>query len=291
MLTRRRSCGDLERVDVLAVERDAPAAGGAVGVSSASRFSERSSVVLPQPDGPISASTSPWRHRQRHVVDRDLAARRRSSRSSMRMRSGPATRGARRRGGRRRRGRGRARAPGAAGRGATTVGGSSTTIRRIGGGISVFHAEPSARRGDQVDHEVERDHDDQQHERGRVGLLRRVALARRRVVVDVARQRRAGAAQRAEQRRPARRRCSCSVAPSRITTIAVSPAIRPIPSAVPVAMPGRARRQQHAPDRRRLASCRARTRPRARGAGSPAAPRAWRRRSAAARSAPSSRRR
>ena len=33
----------------------------ALGVSSASRLSERSSVVLPQPDGPISASTSPWR--------------------------------------------------------------------------------------------------------------------------------------------------------------------------------------------------------------------------------------
>ena len=33
----------------------------AVGVSSTSRLSERSSVVLPQPDGPISASTSPWR--------------------------------------------------------------------------------------------------------------------------------------------------------------------------------------------------------------------------------------
>ena len=33
----------------------------AVLVSSVSRFSERSSVVLPHPDGPISASTSPWR--------------------------------------------------------------------------------------------------------------------------------------------------------------------------------------------------------------------------------------
>ncbi len=30
-------------------------------VSSVRRLSERSSVVLPQPDGPISASTSPWR--------------------------------------------------------------------------------------------------------------------------------------------------------------------------------------------------------------------------------------
>jgi hypothetical protein len=33
----------------------------AVRVSSVRRFSDRSSVVLPQPDGPIRASTSPWR--------------------------------------------------------------------------------------------------------------------------------------------------------------------------------------------------------------------------------------
>ena len=32
----------------------------ALGVSSVRRLSVRSSVVLPQPDGPISASTSPW---------------------------------------------------------------------------------------------------------------------------------------------------------------------------------------------------------------------------------------
>jgi hypothetical protein len=31
----------------------------APGVSSTSRFSERSSVVFPHPEGPISASTSP----------------------------------------------------------------------------------------------------------------------------------------------------------------------------------------------------------------------------------------
>ena len=30
-------------------------------LSSVRRLSERSSVVLPQPEGPISASTSPWR--------------------------------------------------------------------------------------------------------------------------------------------------------------------------------------------------------------------------------------
>ena len=33
----------------------------AVLVSSVSRLSERSRVVLPQPEGPISDSTSPWR--------------------------------------------------------------------------------------------------------------------------------------------------------------------------------------------------------------------------------------
>ena len=33
----------------------------AVLVNSVSRLSDRSSVVLPQPEGPISASTSPWR--------------------------------------------------------------------------------------------------------------------------------------------------------------------------------------------------------------------------------------
>ena len=32
----------------------------ALGVSSVRRFSVRSSVVLPQPEGPISARTSPW---------------------------------------------------------------------------------------------------------------------------------------------------------------------------------------------------------------------------------------
>ena len=32
----------------------------ALAVSSVRRLSVRRSVVLPQPDGPISASTSPW---------------------------------------------------------------------------------------------------------------------------------------------------------------------------------------------------------------------------------------
>ena len=33
----------------------------APAVTSVSRSSERSSVVLPEPEAPISASTSPWR--------------------------------------------------------------------------------------------------------------------------------------------------------------------------------------------------------------------------------------
>ena len=46
----------------------------AVLVSSVSRLSERSSVVLPQPDGPISASTSPWRTGSETRVDGELLA-------------------------------------------------------------------------------------------------------------------------------------------------------------------------------------------------------------------------
>ena len=65
--------GDLERVDVLAVEQDPARSARRVGVSSVSRLSERSSVVLPQPDGPISASTSPWRTGSDDVVHRELA--------------------------------------------------------------------------------------------------------------------------------------------------------------------------------------------------------------------------
>ena len=54
-------CGRLERRDVGPVERDLDRSGDAVLVNSVSRFSDRSSVVLPQPDGPIRANTSPWR--------------------------------------------------------------------------------------------------------------------------------------------------------------------------------------------------------------------------------------
>ena len=139
-----------------------------------------------------------------------------------------------------------------------------------------------------VDDEVERDHDQQQHEGRGVGLLGREALARRRVVVDVAGQRAAGAAQRRRSGVLVAGSGAAAIAPSRMTTIAVSPAIRPMPSAVPVPMPGRAAGQQHAADRRPPWSCRARRRPRARGRGSPAAPRASRRPRAAARSATSS---
>ena len=79
--------------------------------------------------------------------------------------------------------------------------------------------------------------------------------------------------------------CSRAVsdAPSRITTIAVSPAIRPIPSVAPVAIPcarpgSRTRRIVEA------CPCPARMTPRARGRGSPAAPRGSPRRPVAARS-------
>ena len=63
-----------------------------------------------------------------------------------------------------------------------------------------------------------------------------------------------------------------SVAPSSRTTIAVSPTMRPMPSAAPVAMSGRDRRAAGRGGSSRSASCPARRRPRARGAGSPAAP-------------------
>ena len=154
------------------------------------------------------------------------------------------------------------------------------TIRRIGRRrqLRSMRRSPSPRR-DQVDGEVQRDHDHQQHERRRVGLLGRVALARRRVVVDVAGERAAGAARGSRAPATPPTPWSCSVAPSRITTIAVSPAIRPMPSAVPVAMPARARRQQHAPDRRGLRLAERVGRLAHVAAGSPAAPRAWRRRS------------
>ena len=120
------------------------------------------------------------------------------------------------------------------------------------------------------------DHDHQQHERGRVGLLRRVALAGRRVVVDVAGQRRAGAAQRVERperaagalqlqrsrragsrRSRCRRRCGPCRARCRSRCRAAPPAAARAGSSRP-------------------SSCRARRRPRARGAGSPAATRASR---------------
>ena len=110
------------------------------------------------------------------------------------------------------------------------------------------------------------DDDQQQDEGRRVGLLRRVALARGRVVVDVARQRPAGA--RAARSRPGNEPwgSSCSVAPSSTTTIAVSPAIRPIPSAAPVEMFG-APTAAGRGGSSRSSSCRAPRTPRARARG------------------------
>ncbi len=65
--------------DVEAGRRSSPSSRmfpppAALSVRSTSRFSDRSSVVLPQPEGPISASTSPWRTGHRDLVDRELLA-------------------------------------------------------------------------------------------------------------------------------------------------------------------------------------------------------------------------
>ena len=94
-------------------------------------------------------------------------------------------------------------------------------------------------RGDDVDGEVQGDDDQQQHERRGVGLLRRVALARRRVVVDVARQRRCRC--RAARRRPGtspRARCAASRRAGRRRS-RCRRRCGPCPSAAPVEMFGR----------------------------------------------------
>src|ERR1700712_5540521 len=66
---------------------------------------------------------------------------------------------------------------GSASGGGTIVGASSRTIRRTGGGgLSSMRSAP-ALAGDEVDGEVQRDDDEQQHECRRVSLVVRVALA------------------------------------------------------------------------------------------------------------------
>ncbi len=45
----------------------------ALEVSSVSRLSERRSVVLPQPEGPINARTSPWRTGSETLLTASLA--------------------------------------------------------------------------------------------------------------------------------------------------------------------------------------------------------------------------
>ena len=60
IVTRRRSEVGSHRPDVVPSSLISPVRV-AVRVSSVSRLSERSSVVLPQPEGPIIARTSPWR--------------------------------------------------------------------------------------------------------------------------------------------------------------------------------------------------------------------------------------
>ncbi len=138
------------------------------------------------------------------------------------------------------RGRGGAAAPAPArGAGAPPwAPGRGRSAGSVAASLAPCGSSPSA--DDRVDREVEEHDDAEQHEGGGIGLVGRVALAGRRVVVDVAGERAAGAAQRAERPGAPSKDCSCRVAPSRITTIAVSPAMRPMPSAVPVAIPGRA---------------------------------------------------
>ena len=114
----------------------------APGVSSTSRFSDRSSVVFPHPDGPISASTSPWCTGSVDVVDRDLAAVGDRDRVGAHALDERAARP------------GRARRRSGAWplvSGATTgTCGASTTIRRIGGGgiSGSIRASPSRGRSD-----------------------------------------------------------------------------------------------------------------------------------------------
>ena len=136
------------------------------------------------------------------------------------------------------------------GGGATTVGSSSTTIRRIGGGVTAFHAARSSRRAIRSTTKFS------------TTTIRAARTPPRRPSRARCPRPRASCCRRSWSASPVPRSVSSgstppapwswSEAPSRITTIAVSPAMRPMPSAVPVAMPGPRGRQQHAADRRRL---------------------------------------
>ena len=84
--------------------------------------------------------------------------------------------------------------------------------------------------------EVQDEHEQEQHEGGRVGLLRGRAFAGGGVAVDVAGERRAGPPQQPEDRGPSSAVRCAVVSPSSSTTIAVSPMMRLTPSVTPVAM-------------------------------------------------------
>src|SRR5271166_6149345 len=190
----------------------------APSVISVRRFIERRRVVLPEPDAPIRASTSPWRTGRVTSLTTQFSPYA-SHTASVRMRSltwvtsGRAVRSC--------------AAPPAtaaapldtpAGRGAATCGSRSIAIRRTGGGISGSISPQPRHEPPQLEdpagpalralaaprqprhYRVQREHDHEQHERRRVGLFVGVALSRRRVVVDIGGQRRAGAPQRAQDR-------------------------------------------------------------------------------------------
>ena len=236
-----------------AVERDRARRARALGVSSVRRLSERSSVVLPQPEGPISASTSPWRIGSETLLDRGLVAVGDAQLARAHALGPGAPRGVRARAavadGRRRR-------PSAARRRRSrrTGGGSA---RPIGARDRRRRRRPRAPRSRRSCPDLVRlqpvcapraaiastakfsaEDDQQQHERGGVGLL--AARCPRPRASCCRRSSSASSRCRAAAPTPGNEPSGSmrSVAPSRITTIAVSPTMRPMPSAAPVAMFG-----------------------------------------------------
>ena len=199
---------DLERVDVGAVERDLAAARGAVGdlgqaveraqqrrLARARGADQREHLALTHRQAhvahdPVLAVGQPHATRCAYARSRAwaLAARRASARLSAaavgRARRAPVGEG-------RRWARGRPRSSARAVAVSESMAShDNCSTRRL---EAVFTPEPD---GQARDERVQREHDHQQDERRRVGLLRGVAFARGGVVVDVARQRRAAAAQR-----------------------------------------------------------------------------------------------
>ena len=252
---------DLELVDLLAVERDASRRAPAPAVTSVRRFSERSSVVLPEPDAPISASTSPWRTGKRHVAHDPVLAVGQPHRLDPHALARPHC------------GSGRAMrwrtAPAVAAGGGAVAGG----LGRDHAGIALDDDPAHGRRHQGVHQRASAGQlvspraELRQQDRQRAAFVAAAAESR-----DEHVQRRArSSGARTPPRRPSaascpRRRASCSrrswsassrcraaapssgalptawfvsVAPSRIVMIAVSPMIRPMPSTTPLAMSGR----------------------------------------------------